>query len=172
MLGCVCGAAGYLLNFAAGSNIVLLMIAGALYGLGGLPIAYISGMLILDCAEYNALKGMARAEGTMTAFSSFGSKLGQGIGSALLGVLLGAAAFDGNLAADAQAESALIMIRSLYSIIPAIMFMLILLLYISINWTRFCRSFVLKGSRRKLLTGGITTGNVTAAAGIKLQPLK
>lgn len=125
MLGCVCGAAGYLLNFAAGANIVLLMIAGALYGLGGLPIAYISGMLILDCAEYNALKGMPRAEGTMSAFSSFGSKLGQGIGSALLGVLLGAAAFDGNLAADAQAASALTMIRSLYSIIPAIVFILI-----------------------------------------------
>ena len=38
MLGCVCGAAGYLLNFAAGSNIVLLMIAGALYGLGEMCI--------------------------------------------------------------------------------------------------------------------------------------
>ena len=78
MLGCVCGAAGYLLNFAAGSNIVLLMIAGALYGLGGLPIAYISGMLILDCAEYNALKGMARAEGTMTAFFQLWFQTGPG----------------------------------------------------------------------------------------------
>lgn len=126
MAGALCGVAGYMLNFIAGSNMGLLLLAGALYSLAGLPVAYLSGMIILDCAEYNTLTGMRRAESTMSAFSSFGSKVGNGVGSALLGIILGAGGFISSEAADVvQPDSAILTIKLLYSVIPAVMFLLI-----------------------------------------------
>lgn len=126
MGGAALGVVGYLVNFIAGSSIGLLMIAGALYSLANLPIAYLSGLIILDCAEYNSLLGMRRADSTMSAFSSFGSKVGNGVGSALLGIILGAGGFISSEAADVvQPDSAIFTIKLLYSVIPAVMYLLI-----------------------------------------------
>lgn len=128
MGGAVLGVIGYLLNFAAGGNMAMLMIAGALYSLAGLPIAYLSGMIILDCAEYNMLTGMRRAESTMSAFSSFGSKVGSGVGSALLGIILGMGGFISTEAVDVvQPDSAILTIKLLYSVIPAVIYLIIAL---------------------------------------------
>lgn len=129
MFGAVLGVLGYLINFVAGGNMALLLVAGACYSLAGLPIAYLSGMIILDCAEYNALMGMSRAESTMTAFSSFGSKLGNGVGAALLGIILGAGGFISSEAADiVQPDSAVLTIKLLYSVIPALVYLVIVVL--------------------------------------------
>lgn len=126
MGGAILGVIGYLLNWFAGDNMALLLLAGALYSLAGLPIAYLSGMIILDCAEYNTLIGMHRAESTMTAFSSFGSKVGNGVGSALLGIILGAGGFISSEAVGVvQPEGAIFTIKLLYSAIPAAMYLLI-----------------------------------------------
>ena len=122
-LGAICGAAGYILNFFAGANIALLMVAGLLTGFGGLPVAYIGGLIVLDCAEYNQLIGLPRSESVMTAFQSVGSKIGQGLGSAVYGMLLAAAGFSGS--AVAQSESAITMIKLGYSLIPAAAFVLL-----------------------------------------------
>lgn len=129
MYGAALGVFGYLMNFVAGGNMALLLVAGACCSLAGLPIAYLSGMIILDCAEYNALMGMSRAESTMTAFSSFGSKVGNGVGTALLGIILGAGGFISSEAADiVQPDSAVLTIKLLYSVIPALVFLLIVVL--------------------------------------------
>lgn len=126
MGGAILGVIGYLLNWFAGDNMALLLLAGALYSLAGLPVAYLSGMIILDCAEYNTLIGMHRAESTMTAFSSFGSKVGNGVGSALLGIILGAGGFISSEAVGVvQPEGAIFTIKLLYSVIPAAMYLLI-----------------------------------------------
>lgn len=126
MGGAILGVIGYLLNWFAGDNMVLLLLAGALYSLAGLPVAYLSGMIILDCAEYNTLIGMHRAESTMTAFSSFGSKVGNGVGSALLGIILGAGGFISSEAVGVvQPDGAIFTIKLLYSVIPAAMYLLI-----------------------------------------------
>lgn len=126
MGGAVLGVVGYMLNFIAGGNMALLLLAGALYSLAGLPIAYLSGLIILDCAEYNTLSGMRRAESTMSAFSSFGSKVGNGVGSALLGIILGMGGFISTEDVSVvQPDSALLTIKLLYSVIPAVMFLAI-----------------------------------------------
>lgn len=126
MGGAILGVIGYLLNWFAGDNMALLLLAGALYSLAGLPVAYLSGMIILDCAEYNTLIGMHRAESTMTAFSSFGSKVGNGVGSALLGIIFGAGGFISSEAVGVvQPEGAIFTIKLLYSVIPAAMYLLI-----------------------------------------------
>lgn len=127
MLGAAAGALGYGINFIAGANMPLLMLGGLFVGLGGLPIAYVGGMMGLDIAEYNALKGLPRAYGTIAAFGSFGSKVGSGVGSAVLGFILSAGGFisagaDG-AAVMSQPESALTAIRMLYGLIPAVLFL-------------------------------------------------
>ena len=129
MFGAVLGVLGYLINFVEGGNMALLLVAGACYSLAGLPIAYLSGMIILDCAEYNTLMGMSRAESTMSAFSSFGSKVGNGVGAALLGIILGAGGFISSEAADiVQPDSAVLTIKLLYSVIPALVYLVIVIL--------------------------------------------
>lgn len=123
MIGAVIGVAGGLLNFFAGSNMVLLMIAGACIAFAGLPLAYLSGLMILDCASFNETRGLPRMEGTLTAFTSFATKIGQGVGAALLGGILSMGGFDG--AQTVQGDSTLLAIRLLYGIIPMIIFVLI-----------------------------------------------
>lgn len=129
MFGSASAVIGYMLNFIAGANIPLLMVAGIFVGFGGLPIAYVGGMMLLDCGEYNVHNGLPMSLGTMTAFQSFGSKVGQGIGSALLGFMLTAGSFisagsDGAAVME-QPDSAMMMIRMLYSFVPALIFALI-----------------------------------------------
>ncbi len=129
MLGAGVATLGYLINFFAGANMGLLMLGGAFVGFGGLPIAYVGGMMLLDCGEFNACNGLPMSLGTMSAFQSFGSKVGQGVGSALLGFFLSVGGFisaEGDATAVMQQpESALTMIKMLYGIIPAIIFLLI-----------------------------------------------
>lgn len=126
MLGAAFGAAGYLCNFLAGSNMTLLMAGGALGALGGLPIAYVGGLMILDCGEYNTHLGLPASLGTMTSFQSFASKVGAGVGTWLLGILLSIGGFisagaDGVAVMD-QPDSAITMIRIGYGLVPAIFF--------------------------------------------------
>lgn len=129
MLGACSAMLGYVINYFAGANIIVLMIGGVFVAFGGLPIAYVGGMMLLDCGEYNVLNGLPMSLGTMTAFQSFGSKVGQGIGSAMLGILLDVGGFisaEGDGAAVMnQPGSALTMIKMLYGFIPAILFLLI-----------------------------------------------
>ena len=123
MMGAAIGAAGYLVNFIAGTNMPLLMAAGLCTGFGGLPIAYVGGMMLLDCGEYNTFIGLPRSLGTVSSFQSFASKVGQGIGTWLLGVLLAVGGYNASL--EVQTDAAKMMIRCGYSIIPAILFAVI-----------------------------------------------
>ncbi|MBU3875243.1 MFS transporter [Faecalicatena sp. AGMB00832] len=123
--GGVVGIIGGILNFLAGSNMALLMAGGACIAFAGLPIAYLSGLLILDCAAFNEKCGEPRMEGVMSAFHSFASKIGQGVGAAMLGGILSVSGYNG--AAAVQSDSALMGIRILYGIIPAVIFLLVVL---------------------------------------------
>lgn len=126
LFGGCCGVIGWGINFFAGDNMIILMIAAVLYSFAGLPIAYLSGILILDCAEYNVLTGKKRMESCLAAISSFGTKIGQGIGAGLLGVILGAFGYDG--AAAQQSAQSIMGIRFLYSLFPAFAYLIITIL--------------------------------------------
>ena len=126
MFGACCGAVGWSLNFIAGDNMVILIIAGVLYSFAGLPIAYLSGLLILDCAEYNVLTGKKRMETTISAVSSVGTKIGAGLGIATLGLMLSAFGYDG--AMEIQSDTAILGIKIIFSFIPAAIYVLIAIL--------------------------------------------
>ncbi|MDR3334896.1 MAG: MFS transporter [Treponema sp.] len=123
--GAISGLIGSIFNFIGGSNMILLAIGFIFTGLAMLPTSYLLPLMVLNCGTYNEWKGLDRFDGTMGSVRFFMDKVGAGIGSALLGFLLGASGYNGSAAV--QADSALAMIRASYSIIPFVIYILILI---------------------------------------------
>lgn len=121
--GAVAAIAGYVINFFAGANFSLLMLGGVLVSLASLPISYLSGLIIMDISTYNEHLNLPRMDATTAIVSNnFASQIGQGVGGALLGVLLSASGFISTTEGIvAQPDSAVTMIRLLYSIIPMVL---------------------------------------------------
>lgn len=126
-VGILCTIAGYVINFFAGSNFPLLAVAAVLFGGGAVPISMLTGLMIIDCAEYNEYKGLYRLEGSLGAINGFAQKLGAGLGAGLLGILLGMAGYSETAAV--QTAGALNMVRLLYSLIPAALYLLVYLAF-------------------------------------------
>ncbi len=124
MGGAVLAIAGYALNFIAGANTGILMGAGVLMACLNLPVSYLCIVILMDLFNYNEYKGLARLEGTTNQLAhGISGQLGQGLGGFMLGVFLDLGGFitatDG--AVVAQPESAITMVRMLYSVIPIIL---------------------------------------------------
>ena len=124
-VGFLVSAIGYLLNFVAGSNMVLLMIGAILFGAGGIPGNMLLPLVIIECADFNEWKGIHRMEGTMTSINGLAQKIGGAIGAGALGVLLSLAGHTGDAATIPS--SALMMIRMLYGIVPMALYLLVAL---------------------------------------------
>lgn len=125
--GCVCNILGYGLVYFAGASIPVLGVAAVLYGIGGVPISMLTNLLIVECADFNEWKGMQRMEGTLGSITGFATKLGSALGTFVLGVLLSAAGYISSEAVVTQPDSAIAMIRALNSLIPAALWVLVLL---------------------------------------------
>lgn len=106
------------LNWIAGSNLTLLVIAAIFAGIANLPNAYMSGILIVDCADYNEWQGRQRMEGTLGCLVGFANKIGSAFATFLLGAMLSVSGFDGTLAV--QPDTAIGMIRFLFALMPVI----------------------------------------------------
>ena len=127
-LGACFSCLGYVVNFFAGASMTMLMIGGIITAFAMLPISYLGNMVQMDLCTYNQYLGLPRMDASIGAlFNGFGTQLGQGFGGWLLGFALTAAGYvasEGE-AVVAQPDSALTMIRLLYSLIPlALMAML------------------------------------------------
>lgn len=123
LAGCLVSAFGYLINFFAGGNILLLGIGAVCYGVGSVPITMLVNLLIIECAGFNEWKGMQRMEGTLGCVTGFATKIGSSVGAGLLGGLLAASGYVGDAALIS--DSAVMMIRLLFSVIPAILWVLV-----------------------------------------------
>lgn len=121
----VVGRLGVLVAAYMGSIPLMLLFTG-LASLGMSPLQGTLNALIAEASEYTYLTKNRRIDGVMYSCTSFGVKLGGGIGTALAGWLLAWSGYVGG--ADTQPESALQMISFMYLWIPAIMNFIILLL--------------------------------------------
>lgn len=120
--GALLGALGSFINFFAGDAMPLLIAGYILIGFATLPPSYLTGVMIIDCASYNEWRNKPRLEGTMSAVNNFSGKIGNALGAGILGILLGAAGYEGTL--QTQNDSALFMIRCLYSLIPVAIYII------------------------------------------------
>lgn len=123
MVGFVVSAAGYLVNFFAGANVPMLMIGQILIGAGNVPFSMLFMLIVLECADYNEWKGMARMEGTMSSLNGLLNMVGAALGSAGLGVILQAVGYTGSAATNSSAS--LMMIRLLFSLVPMALYLIV-----------------------------------------------
>ncbi|PHP53530.1 MFS transporter [Actinomyces ruminis] len=106
------------INFAANGNIIPLVIATLVSGLGTLPGTYMIGILLIDCSTYNEWRGHRRLESIMGSVHSFAGKLGAGIAGWIAGLILSSAGYDGSL--EVQAAPANMAITVLFAILPGV----------------------------------------------------
>ncbi len=124
MGGGILAVIGYALNFVAGANTGILCGAAVLMACLNLPVSYLCIIILMDLFNYNEYKGLARLEGTTNQLAhGISGQLGQGLGGFMLGVFLDLGGFiattDGT--AVPQPESAITMVRLLYSVIPIVL---------------------------------------------------
>lgn len=122
-IGCFAYMINGILMFVAGGNMTIIIAAVIFAGFGALPITYLTDLMMIDCASYNAYKGRKRMDGTIGAVKGFANKLGGAAGAAMLGILLGVGGYSGGL--EVQPDSAIMMIRVLTGIVPAVLYMLV-----------------------------------------------
>ena len=108
--------ASAIIGMLAYDNLALLAVAGVLNGFVTLPVSYMSGLLVIDCADYNEWKGNARMEATLASVTGFMGKIGTAFASFLTGLLLDMVGFTSG--AETQSGAVLMMIRIGTYIVP------------------------------------------------------
>ena len=128
IIGYCIAVAGRILVMIAGymGNIPMMLLFSGFAAMGISPLSGDLSALVASCSEYTYLTKGKRIDGTMYSCSSFGTKVGAGIGTAVSGWLLAAAGFVENAAV--QSASALDMMRFLYLWAPIILYALMALL--------------------------------------------
>ncbi len=111
---------GNLINWFAYDNVALLILGGVFTGIGAVPNSMFSGLLLLQCADYNEWKDKPRMEATMSALPGLMANIGTALGMGLLGLCLSIGGFVSSTegVAYTQPESAITMLRLLISFIP------------------------------------------------------
>lgn len=109
---------GYVILFFARANITLLIIGNILIALATLPIAYLGVVIIMELATYNEWLGLSRMEGSTNIVSNFATKAFNGIGVGVQGIVLSIFGYVSSEGATVQSQTTLMAIRSLYSWVP------------------------------------------------------
>ncbi|MGN1022353.1 MAG: MFS transporter [Lachnospiraceae bacterium] len=118
ILGAAVGAAGYMIQFLAGSNLIVLILGAMIAGIGMLPFSYLVSLLVIDCATFNEWEKRPRMEGTLNTLVSIAKKGGSALGAGFSGAMLGLSGYNASL--TVMPDSALWMIRILMGLVPAI----------------------------------------------------
>lgn len=127
--GYILGTLGRLGVLVAGylGSVPLMLVFTALAAVGMSPLQGDMNALIATCSEYTYLKDGKRVEGTMYSCTSFGTKVGGGIGVALSGWLLELSGYiKGGVAT--QPASTIQMLGIMYLWLPLIFNFLVLLI--------------------------------------------
>ncbi len=133
LAGYVIGTLGRLGVVVAGymGNIPLMIAFTALAALGMSPLQGDMNALIATTSEYTRLTTGKRVDGTMYSCTSFGTKVGGGIGTAIAGWLLAASGYIKNAAV--QPDSCINMLHIMYLWLPMIFNLFITLVLIKLN---------------------------------------
>ncbi len=127
MIGSIVAIFGHLLIFinpTSGSWILFCTFIKGIGSAGGMATMF---AMIADTIEYGHWKTGTRVEGMTYSSTTFGAKVGGGIGAAVALFILGSQGFDGMIAV--QPESALDAIRFLYLVAPLPFLIIVPILY-------------------------------------------
>ncbi|MCD7956614.1 MAG: MFS transporter [Lachnospiraceae bacterium] len=113
---------GYLLLFLANKNVILLVIGTIVSGIATLPMSYMRPPVIMQLSDYNVSRDLPKMEASISAVVNFFVKVGGAAGSFLMGLLLQIGGYVGT--AEVQTDSAVMVIRIAYGLIPAVLMLI------------------------------------------------
>lgn len=104
-IGCIIGIAGCIYRVFTPYSLISCLVGGSMATFANIPIMCLTGALVNNCVEYNEWKFGKKMLGMSNSASSFGGKIGSGIGGSLIGWILGACGFiSGGAVADQPAS--------------------------------------------------------------------
>lgn len=127
--GAVLGVVGYGIRILGGTNLVTLTLGSVIGGVAILPVSMMISIYLIDTMDYGEWKTGTRVEGMLASVNSFSSKLGSGIASGMVGLIMGLAGYDGSLAT--QSATALTSIQVLFNYVPMVLMVVLLILGIA-----------------------------------------
>ena len=119
MLGYVIELAGVLVMALSPADFATAAAGLILLGIGGIPHTAGLFAMVADVIDYGEWKTGVRLDGLTNSATSFGMKVGAGLGSAITGWGLAWAAYDGKLAV--QTAETIFGIKMVYTIVPAVL---------------------------------------------------
>lgn len=111
---------------AMSKNLILMLVFAFFRNMAGGPLTGTLNAFVAETSDYTWRTQRKRIDGVMFSCSSVGVKVGGGLGSALLGLMLEVDGFDGTAAV--QTAGAVNMIFVLYAVTPVIFGVILLLL--------------------------------------------
>ena len=121
----VVGAVGYAICFLSGGNVVGIMLGYLLGTFATLPIAYYGALFIMNICTYNEMIGLARMDSSAGILANFATKFGGALGAYITGIILAAGGYISEAGVTTQPDSALLMIRIDYAIVPMVLVIII-----------------------------------------------
>ena len=133
VIGYIVEMIGLILMALSPASVPIAFTGLVLLGLGGIPHNAGLFSLVADVVDYGEWKTGVRLDGLTNSATSFGMKVGAGLGSAIVGWGLAFAAYDGSLSAQTAATVA--SIKGCYTWLPVILFAigLVVLLFCNLD---------------------------------------
>lgn len=133
IIGYIIGTLGRLGVIIGGyiGNIPMMMIFTSIAAFGMSPLQGDMNALIATTSEYTRLTTGKKVDGTMYSCTSFGTKVGGGIGTALAGWMLAASGYIPN--AITQSTSSINMLYIMYLWLPMLFNLLITIVLLKLN---------------------------------------
>lgn len=119
-LGLIVTTVGMLILEFGGSSMPTLVVSSLIRGIGNACAGATIWAMVSDTIDYGEWKTGYRTEGLVNSACSFGYKIGNGVGSALLGIIIELGGYVGE--ASVQTSSALLSIRLCFIWIPILVF--------------------------------------------------
>ena len=129
LVGTIISLCGQALMLVNPTSTGWLIGCGVVKGFGTAPLMATLFAMMADTIEYGQWKTGIRVEGTLYSATTFGAKVGGGIGMATASAILAACGYNGLLAV--QSEAAMTAIKTLYLYVPLVFMLAIPFLYLS-----------------------------------------
>lgn len=124
-IGLILAMIANIVRFLFPTNLPIVFLTVMISGVGASSITMMNSYFILQCIDYGEQKTGRRIEGLPTSVTNFAAKMGQGFASVSVGFIMALGGYIGSQAE--QTSSAIFSIRALYSLIPAVLCLLMLI---------------------------------------------
>ncbi|MDD3361611.1 MAG: glycoside-pentoside-hexuronide (GPH):cation symporter [Hespellia sp.] len=126
-IGCIMGLLACIGRAFTPYSFVSVLVLGCFTTFANIPIMCLLGAMVNSCVEYNEWKFGKRMLGMSNSASSFGSKIGSGIGGSLIGWLLAMAGYSAAATTQPASVNTAIFAFSIY--IPLVLFAIMTVLF-------------------------------------------